>query len=760
MRTKFLNNSLALYVGFAALAALLLALFAFVSKQAQDYRDVQQLIATRQALHRILNSLQEAEAGQLGYLLTDDPSYLRPYERALGGVGPEFEALKEKIDSAGDELVQLDALRTQAEQKLAEVRKSIALQSTEKHEEALAIVKDGGGRALMERLRDGMEALAMHQQQRIDAQSRGAETAGGLLRVGAIGGLLMAIVIGYAAIRQLSEQLREIAAVRDGLQEANAALSAEVEQREKLSEQLRQSQKMEAIGHLTGGLAHDFNNMLAVIVSSVNLAKRRLAAGDGGAGRYLDSALEGAERAATLTHRLLAFSRRQPLSPEPIDPNKMVAGMAELLRRTLGETVHLEAVFAGGLWRAHADPSQLETAILNLALNARDAMPEGGKLTIETSNAFLDENYAAREMGIPAGPYILIAITDTGAGMSPEVMERAFDPFFTTKPVGHGTGLGLSQVYGFVRQSGGHVKIYSEPGQGTTVKIYMPRYHGPLKARETSEVATRAAPRAAQNETILIVEDDERVRRLTVDTLSELGYRVAQAEGAAAALRALENDPSIALLFTDIVMPETNGRKLAEEARKLRPELKVLFTTGYTRNAVVHNGVLDSGVDLIVKPYSMDQLARKLREILDRPLDASPPEAPADDRARRVLVVDDDFDVAESLAALLRLKAYEVRTAHDAQAALFVAQTFRPDAVLLDLGLPGTDGYQVARQLRAIPEGREILLIALTGFSGDSTRIACEAAGFDDHLVKPTDIDALKLLLDMRPLRSRKTQTP
>ena len=291
--------------------------------------------------------------------------------------------------------------------------------------------------------------------------------------------------------------------------------------------------------------------------------------------------------------------------------------MAELLHRTLGEVVELETVLGAGLWRIEADPLQLENAILNLAVNARDAMPGGGKLTIETNNAYLDEDYAARHIGIPAGQYVLLAISDTGSGMPPEIVERIFDPFFTTKPLGAGTGLGLSQVYGFVRQSGGHIKVYSEPGHGTTVKVYLPRRYGE-EPHDTALLTAAPSPRASDGETIMVVEDDESVRQLAVDSLIEMGYKVVSSSGAADALRLLGAGIAIDMLFTDVVMPEMNGRKLAEEARRQRPGLKVLFTTGYTQNAIVHGGVLDRGVDLIVKPYPADKLARKIREILDR----------------------------------------------------------------------------------------------------------------------------------------------
>jgi CheY-like chemotaxis protein len=326
--------------------------------------------------------------------------------------------------------------------------------------------------------------------------------------------------------------------------------------------------------------------------------------------------MDATRRAATLTHRLLAFSRRQPLDPKPIDVNKLVAGMSDLLRRTLGEVVMLETVLAGGLWRSQADPNQLENAILNLAVNARDAMGDGGRLTIETANAYLDDAYAASHAEVPAGQYVMIAVTDTGAGMPPDVAARAFEPFFTTKPISKGTGLGLSQVFGFVKQTGGHVKIYSEIGSGTTLKIYLPRYFGEdVQPVEALPVKAQVAP----TETVLVVEDDDRVRAGTVDTLRELGYVVIHAGGGDEALRLLSRTPGVALLFTDIVMPDMNGRKLADEAQIRHPALKVLYTTGFTRNAVVHNGVLDHGVNFIAKPFTIDQISQKLREVLETP---------------------------------------------------------------------------------------------------------------------------------------------
>jgi PAS domain S-box-containing protein len=410
---------------------------------------------------------------------------------------------------------------------------------------------------------------------------------------------------------------RQVVARTHELENANRTLVAEMASRQEAEQQVRQLQKMEAIGHLSGGIAHDFNNMLAVVMSALSMAERRLAKGGTDYAKYLEMAREGATRAANLTKRLLAFSRQQALAPVPVDANKLVAGMSDLLRRTLGASIQLETVLGGGLWLIHVDANQLESAILNLAVNARDAMSEEGRLTIETANYLLDESYARQNGGVPPGQYVLIAVTDTGAGMTPEVMARAFDPFFTTKEVGKGTGLGLSMVYGFVKQSGGHIKIYSEPDEGTSIKIYLPRFYGAEEAPE--ERIDRASAKAeGQGELVLVVEDEDSVRTLTADSLRELGYEVIEANGAAAALRLLDANPRVALLFTDIVMPDMNGRKLADEAVKRRPGLRVIYTTGFTRNAVVHNGVLDPGVNFLPKPFTLQQLSEKVREVLAR----------------------------------------------------------------------------------------------------------------------------------------------
>lgn len=413
----------------------------------------------------------------------------------------------------------------------------------------------------------------------------------------------------------LSLAQRSLRAANVNLARANAELQAEVDTREAAEAQLRQAQKMESIGQLTGGIAHDFNNMLAIVIGGLDIAERRLGEPEK-ARRALENAREGANRAADLTRRLLAFARQQPLQPKVIEPNQLVSKMSELLRRTLGEGVSIETVLAGGLWRTSADPGQLENAVLNLCVNARDAMGGSGRLTIETLNGHLDDAYASAHADVKPGQYVVVAISDTGPGMAPDVIARAFEPFFTTKDVGKGTGLGLAQVHGFVRQTGGHVAIYSEVGQGTTVKIYLPRYTGTDQA-STSEVIADEIPKGVSTEVVLVVEDEFQVRQITTENLRELGYSVIEAANGREALALLANRPDVSLLFTDIVMPEMNGRELADQVHTLLPGLPVLYTTGYTRNAIIHNGMVDYGIAFLPKPFTIEQLARKVRLVLD-----------------------------------------------------------------------------------------------------------------------------------------------
>ena len=409
-------------------------------------------------------------------------------------------------------------------------------------------------------------------------------------------------VIGFAKVtRDITEKHK----VQTALKEAQ--------------EQLAVSQKMEAVGQLSGGIAHDFNNLMMIVLGNLETAKRTtsdLANTHPNLERNLNNAMRGAQRAASLTIRLLAFSRRQPLDPKPLDVNKFLAGSAEFLQRSLGELIDIEVVGAAGLWQIEVDTNQLETALVNIAINARDAMPSGGRLTIEAANTYLDSAYCQSIPELSPGQFVAICMTDTGEGMDAAVASRAFEPFFTTKEMGHGTGLGLSQVYGFVKQSGGHIKIYSEAGHGTTVKIYFPRFKGEGSDDEIESPEILA--QGEQGETILLVEDDKDVRTYLSEVLRGLRYRVLSAANATIALKLLVEDQiRIDILLTDIVMSGMNGRELGEKAVQMRPRLKVIYMTGYSRNAVVHHGRLDRDVDLLQKPISTQELATRLREALD-----------------------------------------------------------------------------------------------------------------------------------------------
>jgi signal transduction histidine kinase len=606
-------------------------LFGIVGAGAAFTFSAERITAEQQELYRgnvriglMFSALQDLEASQRGYLLTRDDAYLDPYHDALKALPERMAAVADAITNRPALQGDFSEIQTIVPRKREEIDHTIELAREGKLDEAMAIVRSDSGRRMMEQIRDAVGRMQGHQTDAIRANSASVANAAARLRIGV--GIVALIILGlggYALAIKRRERIlieanaNELEEHSHALEATNETLRAEMASRQAAEEQVRQMQRMEAVGQLAGGIAHDFNNMLAVVISAVGLAQRRLARGDFDLAKYLDAAADAGNRAASLTKRLLAFSRQQPLAPETIDANKMVADMSELLRRTLGEHVELETVLAGGLWRVKADASQLENSVVNLAVNARDAMmPEGGRITIETANAYLDDAYVGHHTGVTPGQYVLIAVTDSGTGMTPEVAAKAFDPFFTTKKVGQGTGLGLSQVYGFVKQSGGHIKIYSEIGQGTTVKLYLPRHFGAESVPGKPDGRGRLVP-ARDRELILVVEDEERVRALAVDALHEIGYTTIVADSGKAALELLEAHPDVVLLFTDIVMPEMNGRKLADLAVELRPELKVLYTTGFTRNAVVHNGILDPGVQFIAKPFTLEMLAQKVREAID-----------------------------------------------------------------------------------------------------------------------------------------------
>ncbi|MFI0844101.1 CHASE3 domain-containing protein [Mesorhizobium sp. IMUNJ 23232] len=604
-----------LIAGFAVLAAIVAARSLLIESQRQDNVAVRQAFEFERRIVGVLGLAQDAETGQRGYLLTGEKSYLAPYTGAVQGLPKELETVREAAQANPVRVAQIDSLTAAIREKLAEIEETIRLYDAGNAAAALDLVRSDRGKVLMDTIRRTVADIRRDENALLQQRLANAEDMDDWMRLVSILALVAVFAMAAFGIWSARRRLEDLVSAHTLLSETNTSLQKEISTRQSAEAQIRQMQKMEAIGQLTGGIAHDFNNMLAVIMSAMNLVQRKLKRGETDIEKFVEAATDAASRAANLTARLLAFSRQQPLAPQVIDANRLVTGMSDLLRRTLGEPIQIETVLAGGLWRTFADTSQLENAILNLAVNARDAMPDGGRLTIETANCHLDERYSEQHAEVPAGQYVLVAVTDTGTGMPPEVAERAFDPFFTTKEVSKGTGLGLSQVFGFVKQSGGHVKIYSEPGEGTTIKVYLPRYFGEERVQEQ---AKGSAVVKTPTELVLVVEDDERVRAGTVAALRDLGYTVIHAGGAGEALSMLANNPGTALLFTDVIMPGTNGRKLAELARQSRPDLKVLFTTGFTKNAVVHNGVLDHGVDFIAKPFSIDQLALKIREVLDR----------------------------------------------------------------------------------------------------------------------------------------------
>ncbi|MCA1868511.1 PAS domain-containing protein [Agrobacterium genomosp. 3] len=493
---------------------------------------------------------------------------------------------------------------------------------------------------------------------------------------------------------------------RDVTEEQQAALALKTTEAA-----LQQAQKMEAIGNLTGGVAHDFNNLLQVVAGNLQLLAKDVV-GNGEAERRISNALAGVDRGAKLASQLLAFGRRQALDPRVLNIGRLVHGMDEMLRRTIGEGVEVETIVSGGLWNTLVDPMQIENAILNLAINARDAMDGFGKLTIEVGNAYLDDSYARLHQEVEPGQYVALSVTDTGTGMSPQLIEKVFEPFFSTKPEGKGTGLGLSMVYGFVKQTGGHVKIYSEVGQGTTIRLYLPRSTG----QEDLEVVTMDGPVEGGPETILVAEDDEGVRATVVEMLQELGYRVLKAPDASAALTILESGMPIDMLFTDVVMPgPLKSAELARKAKERLPNIAVLFTSGYTENSIVHGGRLDPGVQLLSKPYTREALARKIRHVLNNEKQATlsgqslatGERTSGSDEASvtkpvmaRVLLVEDNALIRMSDADMVTDLDYEVLEAESAEAALLILEEGTIDILVTDLGLPGMSGEGLAHEVR------------------------------------------------------------
>ncbi|MEG3177461.1 PAS domain-containing protein [Sphingomonas sp. RB3P16] len=566
-----------------------------------------------------------------------------------------------------------------------------------------------------------------------------------------------------ASLREQAERLAREARHRkraeDQLRLLNEGLEArviaEIDERRQAEAKLAQSQKMETVGKLTGGVAHDFNNLLQVVSGNLQLLAKDIAGNDR-AERRVANAMAGVSRGAKLAAQLLAFGRRQALEPKVVNVTRFVRGMDDMLRRAIGEGIEVETIVGGGLWNTFIDPAQIENALLNLAINARDAMEGQGKLTIELGNAALDDAYARTHDEVTPGQYVMLAVSDTGSGMSPEVIDKVFEPFFSTKSEGKGSGLGLSMVYGFVKQSGGHVKIYSEVGEGTTIKLYLPR----AMQSEDVEVATDTGPVAGGSETVLVVEDDAEVRDTVVEILSDLGYSVLKAVDAASGLSVIESGIAIDLLFTDVVMPGTmKSPELARKARERLPDIAVLFTSGYTENSIVHGGKLDAGVELLSKPYTREALARKFQHVLanqrQRKLGTTPaagagattspapPSAAPEPVMQRgtILLVEDDEMIRLNTAEMLQESGYVVIDAASAEEAMAALQTVPIDALVTDVNLPGLSGPEFADKARALrPE------VGIVFATGDTA--AVDAAVDAILLAKPYGARELALAVE------------
>lgn len=542
----------------------------------------------------------------------------------------------------------------------------------------------------------------------------------------------------------LARQVRHRERAEEQLRRLNETLETrvitEIAERRQTEAKLAQAQKMETVGKLTGGVAHDFNNLLQVIGGNLQLLARDVTGNDK-AERRVANAMAGVSRGAKLASQLLAFGRRQALEPKVVNVTRFVQGMDDMLRRAIGEAIEIETVFAAGLWNTFIDPGQVENAVLNLAINARDAMEGRGKLTIELTNTHLDDAYARTHEEVAPGQYVMLAVTDTGSGMPPDVVARVFEPFFSTKAEGKGSGLGLSMVYGFVKQSGGHVKIYSEVGHGTSIKLYLPR----AMESEDVEVVVDSGPVCGGTETVLVVEDDEEVRATVVEMLSDLGYRVVKAADAASGLAVVESGLPIDLLFTDVVMPGAlKSPEMARKARERLPDIAVLFTSGYTENSIVHGGRLDKGVELLSKPYTREALARKVRHVLaNRQQRSVARTAPANEARpvaittpaslrRTVLLVEDDGLIRMSSAEMLEEAGFVVLEAASAEEALTALQTAPVDVLITDVNLPGASGRELAERARTVRP--EALVVFATG---DPAAVATEAGAV--VLAKPYD---------------------
>jgi signal transduction histidine kinase/ActR/RegA family two-component response regulator len=564
---------------------------------------------------------------ELGERLATHDGSLRGYL-----ISREPQMIEDLRDSRHDIIVKLDELRTQVRDNEAQRHELEAViplirQRLQFAEELVAVrdrtalydmdlsASQPSSLPLIQSIRQHLGRLFATEATMLAQRQREAQQRASLLLIGLVATVMLVVVVAYLTISEAHSRSQSIEAAHREARAAAEEARSEMRAREQVEDQLRQIQKMESIGQLTGGIAHDFNNMLAVVIGSLDMARRRMDDPDR-LQRSLASAMEGAGRAASLVSRLLAYSRRQALAPAAVDPNQLVGEMSNLLGRTLGEGVEVETELAADVWFTFVDPLQLENAIVNLAVNARDALGGRGRMTIRTRNMTLDEDHVRAHPELAAGDYVLIAVRDFGAGMAPEVVARAFDPFFTTKGVGRGTGLGLSQVFGFVKQSGGHIGIESVVGEGTTVRLFLPRHEAaPVVVAELESLVLVAPVRGGER--ILLVEDDDRVRQFSRDAVAELGYTVTAAADGATALALLDQEPDFAVLFTDVVMPGMSGTELAAAAKARKPGLRILYTTGYAHEAIARDGLLEPGAEVLPKPFTVGQLAQKLRDVLD-----------------------------------------------------------------------------------------------------------------------------------------------
>jgi signal transduction histidine kinase/ActR/RegA family two-component response regulator len=606
-----------LATGFVLLVALLAGVYVLAAAREQGIEQQQQIGAVRGALRRTMLTIQEAETGQRGYLLTGEHAYLEPYERARRDLGPALRSLDAQVSDPHLRRY-LPQLRALIEGKQAELAQTLAYYDRGDRVEAVRLIRSNLGMQLMERIRALVEAMLADCDRALAAEQAKERLLERSVLTGASVFALAILGLAFLTLREISRRHRLILQTQDALLRSSEALRLSTERQAMLEDAVRQSRKMEALGQLTGGMAHDFNNMLAVVMGNLELLKARIAKGNLDVGRYVDFAMDGARRAAELTQRLLAFARKQPLHAKLVAPAEVVAGITEVIRRTLGGIYHIELVQAPALWRTKVDVNQLESALINLAVNARDAMPEGGTLTIQTANVFLDEDYASSRPDISSGAYVMIAVTDTGQGMSAEVRRQAFEPFFTTKATGKGTGLGLSQVYGFIKQTGGQVELDSEVGKGTTVRIYLPRAEGDSVSGAAMPIHPdrEHLPRGNGRTTVLLVDDDAGVREFAAEALVELGYRVLSATGGHDGLAMLDAHPDVDLLLTDVEMSQITGWELADMALRLRPGLKVLLMTGFIREATGRFGERTPGTGLLRKPFTLEELAHGVHDAL------------------------------------------------------------------------------------------------------------------------------------------------